>query len=232
MMTDARIYRFARSGNDLERIQNAQRIWDEAQHPQGTLAEIYLREHRKLELADDLAGTVLRFHQECPWRDENSGRTIAIPALIAPFRSFHDDEITGVYCIGLNPDGSKSDRSLLGTVRDAAVKLDPLGRKTLWIGDSLEATLAGRQIRFKPAWALGSFGAIAFFPLDRRLEGFRNLRRGWRGIQARNQDLQQAMARCWSSGRLFDASERAQRREPHVAEGHEAMKTDAVELGC
>jgi len=171
-MTDARIYRFARSGNDLERIQNAQRIWDEAQHPQGTLAEIYLREHRKLELADDLAGTVLRFHQECPWRDENSGRTIAIPALIAPFRSFHDDEITGVYCIGLNPDGSKSDRSLLGIVRDAAVKLDPLGRKTLWVGDSLEATLAGRQIRFKPAWALGSFGAIAFFPL---IEGLKAL---------------------------------------------------------
>jgi hypothetical protein len=60
--------------DELARIDNAQRIWNEATDPRGTLAEKYLREHRKLDLPDELAGAVLRFHPRCPRRDETTRR--------------------------------------------------------------------------------------------------------------------------------------------------------------
>ena len=42
---------------------------------------------RALPLDEDVAGSVLRFHPACPWRDENTGGTVRVPALIAVFRS-------------------------------------------------------------------------------------------------------------------------------------------------
>jgi hypothetical protein len=158
---------------ELTRIANAQRIYHEGCDSRGTLAETYLREHRKLDLPDALAG-VLRFHPRCPWRDENTGQTIFIPALIAPFRAIDadsDDEITGIHRIALNPDSSKIDRRMLGIVHRAAVKLDPLAGDTLVIGEGVETCMAVHElmsmklINAAPVWALGSAGAISFFPL-------------------------------------------------------------------
>ena len=165
-MTDAEANVGPRDWNDDEllRIKAARRIWDEADNPRGTLAETYLREHRKLDLTDQLAGAVLRFHFGCPWRDENSGRTIKVPAMIAAFRSIHDDTITAVHRIRLNADGSKVDRRMLGIVSGAAVKLAPLTDE-LAIGEGVETCMAAQQLGFKPAWALGSVGAISFFPI-------------------------------------------------------------------
>lgn len=151
--------------DDLLRINAGRRIWNEAADPCGTLAEIYLRQHRRLDLPDDLTGTVLRFHPACPWRDENTGRVIRVPALIAPFRSIDDDEITGIQRVALNQDGSKSGRRMLGIVQRAAIKMDVLTGDALAIGEGVETVLAARQLGFAPAWALGSAGMIAFFPL-------------------------------------------------------------------
>jgi hypothetical protein len=146
--------------DELDRIDYARAIWKTAINPRGTLGEIYLREVRKLDLPDEFAYAVLRFHPACPW-----GTTDHVPALIAAFRSINDNAITAVHRIGLNADGSKIDRRMLGIVRRTAVKLDPISNETLTIGEGIETCMAARQLGFKPVWALGSVGAISFFPL-------------------------------------------------------------------
>jgi hypothetical protein len=167
-----------RTEDDIVRIQRAQAIWNEAQHPGSTVAERYLAS-RALELPDDLAATVLRFHPRCPWRNEDSGRTDRIPALIAAFRSMDDDTITAIHRIRLDQPQRwpKADRRMLGIVHRAAVKLDP-ATSTLAIGEGIETCMAARQfmatgeLEHAPVWALGSVGAISFFPV---LDGVRRL---------------------------------------------------------
>jgi Toprim domain len=131
----------------------------------GTLAEKYLRHERKLDLPDELVGSVLRFHPCCPWRNENTGRTDRVPALIVPFRSVDDDKITAIHRTALNDDGTKLGRRMLGIVYRAAIKLDPVIDETLAVGEGVETCMAARQLGLGPAWALGSVGAISFFPL-------------------------------------------------------------------
>jgi hypothetical protein len=126
-----------RSEDDHHRIERAVAIWNEGDDPRGTLAETYLNVHRKLALDDDLAGSVLRFHPRCPWRNESSGKTDRVPALIAAFRSIDDGTITAVHRIALNSDGTKLDRRMLGVVHRAAVMLDPIGAE-LAIGEGVE----------------------------------------------------------------------------------------------
>ena len=67
-----------RSEDDLLRIKRAQALWNEATDPRGTRAVQYLMA-RALDLADDLAGAMLRFHPRCPWRNEDAGKTGAGP---------------------------------------------------------------------------------------------------------------------------------------------------------
>jgi hypothetical protein len=150
--------------DELGRINYAQKLWDEAKDPRGTLAEKYLREQRKLEVPDELAGIVLRFHPACPRRDENTGTIIYVPALIVPFKSIDNDTITGVHRIALRQDGTKIDRRMLGIIFRTAIKLDPVG-ETQAIAEGVETAMAARQLGFKPVWALGSVGAISFFPI-------------------------------------------------------------------
>jgi Toprim domain-containing protein len=157
---------------ELDRVAYANLLWDEGADPHGTLAETYLREHRRLDLSDNLARTVLRYHAQCPWRDENTGATDLVPALIAPFRSIDSDSITGIHRIALNDDGSKRGRRMLGVVRRTAIKLDQINGHSLVIGEGVETCMAARQLRLKPVWALGSVGAISFFPL---LDGIKEL---------------------------------------------------------
>ena len=171
----SRIMAFDRDAVDVEaeirpftederiRIERAAEIWDEAEDPRGTLAEQYLGS-RALVLSDDVANTVLRFHPACPWRDENTGSTTFIPALIAAFRSIDDDTVTGIHRIALTSGGAKVGRRMFGVVHRAAVKLDPAGG-TLAVGEGVETCLAARQLGYAPAWARGSVGAISFFPV-------------------------------------------------------------------
>jgi putative DNA primase/helicase len=150
--------------DEVLRIAAARRIWEEAQDPRGTLAEQYFRESRKLDLPDDLACRVLRFHSRCPWRNENTGKIDRVPALIVPFRSIDDDAINAVHRITLKSDGTKLGRRMLGVVDRAAIKLDPVGEK-LAAGEGLETAMAARQLGYGPTWALGSVGGISFFPI-------------------------------------------------------------------
>jgi hypothetical protein len=141
------------------------RIWDEAVDPRGTLGEAFLAA-RALELANDLAGTVLRFHPHCPWRDEDIG-TIFVPALIAVFRSVDDDEVTGIHRIRLDLRDrwlKNTPRMMLGIVKRAAVKLGP-AKDVLHTSEGVESAMAARQLGYSPVWALGSAGAIAHFPV-------------------------------------------------------------------
>ena len=149
--------------DELVRIARAVEIWDDAVDPRGTLAEQYLKS-RAIVLSDDVANTVLRFHPACPWRDENTGTTIFVPALVAAFRSVDDDKVTGIHRIALTADGAKIGRRMFGVVHRAAVKLDPVG-ETLAIGEGVETCLAARMLGYAPAWALGSVGTISFFPV-------------------------------------------------------------------
>jgi putative DNA primase/helicase len=151
--------------DEVLRIAAARRIWGEARDPRGTLAELYLREMRKLNLPDELAGAVLRFHPRCPWRNENTGKTDRVSALVALFRSTDDNAITAIHRIALKDDGTKLGRRMLGIVLRAAIKLDPLGGDTLTIGEGVETGMAARQLGFRPTWALGSVGAISFLPV-------------------------------------------------------------------
>ena len=126
--------------------------------------EGYLKS-RALELTDDLANTVLRFHPQCFWRDENTGKTIKVPAMLACFRSIHDDTITGIHRIRVDQ-GPKPDRRMLGIIGGAAVKLDSIaGGTKLHVGEGVETCMAARQMGLKPAWALGGVSAISFFPI-------------------------------------------------------------------
>jgi putative DNA primase/helicase len=162
---DREAERRPRSEEDLLQIKYAVAIWDRAADPQGTLAERYLNS-RALELTAELAGPVLRFHPRCPWRNEDTGRTDYIPALIAAFRSIDDDVITAIHRIALNPDGTKLDRRMLGPVRRAAVKLDPSSTTgELAIGEGIETCMAARQLGIRPCWALGSTSNILGFPV-------------------------------------------------------------------
>ena len=153
-----------RTEDDLFRITRANELWHSAKDPRRTAAEDYLRS-RALKLDDDLVDTVLRFHPHCPWRNEDTGLT-EIPALLAAFRSLDDDVITGVHRIRLDQPQywPKAERRMLGIVRRAAVKFDAVGRDLI-IGEGVETCMAARQLGYIPAWALGSVGAISFFPI-------------------------------------------------------------------
>jgi putative DNA primase/helicase len=160
----------ALSDDELLRIAAARCIWNAGRDPRGTLAEKYLRDERKLDLPNEIAGTVLRFNPRCPWRNENTGKTDHVPALIVPFRSIDDDSITGVHRIALRDDGTKLGRRMLGIVHRAAIKLDAGDSDSLAIGEGVETGMAARQLGFAPVWALGSVGAISFFPLIERVK--------------------------------------------------------------
>jgi hypothetical protein len=154
-----------RTDDDLLRIQWALDIWNGGVDPRGTVAERYLAS-RALQLPDDLAGPVLRFHPRCPWQNEDTRITDRIPALIAAFRSIDDNQITAVHRIRLDQPQRwpKTDRRMLGPVQRSAVKLGDLS-STLTIGEGVETCLAARQLGLAPVWALGGAGAISFFPV-------------------------------------------------------------------
>jgi hypothetical protein len=162
-----------RTDEEHERIARAVELWNKGHDPSGTIAEEYLRS-RALDLPDDLAGNVLRFHPSCPWRNEDTGKTDHIPCLIAACRNIDADEITAIHRIRVDqPDRwPKAQRKMLGVVHRAAVKLAPIKEGTLFISEGIETGMAAQQLGYTPMWALGSVGAISFFPV---LDGVKRL---------------------------------------------------------
>jgi hypothetical protein len=162
---EAESERRPRTQEDLARIARALTIWNEAVDPRGTPAEQYLAS-RALALGDDLAENVLRYHPAVPWRDEGTGLTFGVPALVAAFRSVDDGSITGVHRIRVDQPQRwpKTERRMLGSVQRAAVMLDQAG-DMLHVGEGIETMIAARQLGLAPAWALGSAGMVAHFPV-------------------------------------------------------------------
>lgn len=150
---------------DIRRINFGRSIWRDGKDPRGTLAEVYLKRDRELDLDDGLAGSVLRFHPSCPWGDDDTGQIIQVPALVAAFRSVDNSTITAIQRVRLNPDGSKHSRRMLGVVERAAIMLGKPDEGELTIGEGVETVMAAVQLGFKPAWALGSCGSIMRFPV-------------------------------------------------------------------
>lgn len=137
------------------------RVWNESNDPRGTVVEQYLVA-RGLELPDDVAGRVLRHHPRLSFGD---GQFTA--GMLALFRDIRTDEPRAIHRTFLDAAGCKVARKMLGPVKGAAIKLDDDADVTLGlhIGEGIETGLAARLAGFRPAWALGSAGAIASFPV-------------------------------------------------------------------
>jgi Toprim domain len=159
------------TAEERQRIARAVEIWNQGVDPRGTLAETYLNRERALNLSPELTGNVLRFHPHVPWRDENIGMTIGVPAMIAAFTSIDADEIVAMHRVALTPEGKKIDRRMLAPTRRSAVKLSR-ATDQLAIGEGIETCMAAIELGVSPAWALGSVGAIAKFPL---IDGIKEL---------------------------------------------------------
>lgn len=87
--------------------------------------------------------------------------------MIALFRNIATNEPQAISRTFLDSDACKIDRKFMGSTKDAAIKLDAdedvLGG--LRIGEGIETRLSARMIGLRPAWALGSAGATAAFPV-------------------------------------------------------------------
>jgi putative DNA primase/helicase len=136
-------------------------LWREGGEPRGTLAQRYI-EGRRLELFEDVANRVVRFHPSCPF-----GPGVRHPCMLLAFRSIADDELQAIHRTALDPEAKKIGRKMLGPVAGAAIKIDADEdvEQGLAIGEGFETGLAGRMLGFRPVWALGSANAIASFPV-------------------------------------------------------------------
>jgi putative DNA primase/helicase len=140
----------------------ALQLWDEAGPLTGTSADRYLIETRKLVVPQDISPRALRFHPACPF-----GEGVRHPCLLALYRDIVTDAPRAIMRTALTPNARKIDRKVLGPVGGAAIKLSDDADVTmgLIIGEGLETTLAAMVFGLAPAWALGSAGGIAKFPV-------------------------------------------------------------------
>ncbi|WP_267355239.1 MULTISPECIES: toprim domain-containing protein [unclassified Methylobacterium] len=146
-------------GNSSDRTTLALRIWREAQPAVRSPVERHLAS-RGLGLPE-AGADVLRYHDACAFGDDRA------PVMVAALRCIHTDRLQAVHRTALTPAGEKIGRKMLGPAAGAAVKLDPDDAVTLLlaIGEGIETCLAARLLGIRPAWALGSVGAIRVFPV-------------------------------------------------------------------
>ena len=131
------------------------------------IASASTSEGRGLELSDDIAGEVIRFHPRSPWKDDD-GVLIHIPVMICAMRDIRTGDFVAVSRRRLTPEGAKVGKPrFLGAAAGAAIKIDGddavLGG--LHVCEGVETGIAGRMRKLRPMWALGSKGAIEAFPV-------------------------------------------------------------------
>ena len=147
-------------------------IWHEARDPRGTIVETYLNS-RKLDLPDEIAGEVIRFHPCCKFGDER------FAAMIALVRNIATDAAQAIHRTALAPGGKKIERDgktlrmSLGSITGGAIKLDPdeTVEQGLSIGEGIESSLSGRQKGLRPVWSAVNTGGIENFPVLPGIEG-------------------------------------------------------------
>jgi DNA polymerase I-like protein with 3'-5' exonuclease and polymerase domains len=149
--------------SNVDTLKSGIQLWQAAVSIRGTLAERYLIETRKLDLAvlPDI-DQALRFHPHCPF-DGNR-----YPCVIALFRDVETDEIAGIHRIALTASAEKIGRMMLGSwPRPRAIKLRSGGDR-LGAAEGIESAIAGAMQlagKFSALWAIGSAAAIGKLPL-------------------------------------------------------------------
>jgi putative DNA primase/helicase len=144
-----------------ERKRWALKIWEQSVNPLGTLVERYLVEHRGLELPPELAGRAIRFHGSLKYDDFTR-----LPAMVCAMRNIVTGEITGIHRTFLDrATAAKVDRRMLGIARGTAIQLDEYPDDHITIAEGVETALSARFMGLSPVWALGSSGAVGFFPV-------------------------------------------------------------------
>jgi putative DNA primase/helicase len=134
----------------------AQQIWNDAGPITGTPAQTYLHGRGLFDLPGE---DVLRFHPACQY-----GKT-RTACLLSLYRDIVTNKPKAIARTAIGTTGTKIGRMTLGPVKDAAIKIDDDTdiEQGLAVGEGLETVLAGRQLGFRPCWALGSAGAIRTF---------------------------------------------------------------------
>lgn len=116
-------------------------------------------------LPAELAGEVIRFHGSL-FLDKQT----RLPGMVCLMRDTETNEPCGIHRTFLDRQtGNKVDRKMLGTAKGAAIKFDLNHNNTLTIGEGVETVLSAREAGHSPAWALGSSGMVAKFPVLKRI---------------------------------------------------------------
>jgi hypothetical protein len=151
--------------DDNANIKFVLRIWNEALDPHVPIIERYFK-RRRLKLTDDVAGRVVRFHDNCPWRRPD-GTAERRPCMITAFRSIADDSLQAIQRTALDDDGQKTGRLSLGPMGGAAIKIDADENveQGLMVSEGFETGLSGWRLGLRPVWALGSADAIRKLPV-------------------------------------------------------------------
>ena len=107
-------------------IERANEIWRAAIDPRETLVETYLR-GRGLELLDELAGHVARFHPACPF-----GQGQHHPCMVTLFRDIASGKPVAIQRTALRPDGGKIGRKMMASTGWRLHKIERRRGCSLW----------------------------------------------------------------------------------------------------
>ncbi len=157
---------------DKNRAARARQLWDESRDIHGSIAEVYLKSRSlDLNLLYNVQ-EVLRFNPWTPWQEED-GTLVHTACMISCMRSIITDEIHCVQRTRISSNGHKLGRKMTGVAAGSAIKLSPddTVEQGLVIAEGCETALTGMMFGLRPAWALGSAGAIGSFPLLSGISG-------------------------------------------------------------
>jgi putative DNA primase/helicase len=184
----------------LDNYKRAMAIWRDSRDPRGSLVEAYLR-LRHLGLLDKAANEAIRYHPDCPFERER------FPAMVCLMRNIVTDEPQAIHRTALSLDGTaikrngKTFRMSLGPTSGGAIKLDLDADVTqgLCVGEGVETCLSGRQMGYRPVWAVG-LGGITKFPVLPGIDGLTIF--GERDEKEQNEKAIQKCAGRWLEARV------------------------------
>lgn len=157
-----------RSCCDVECTREALAIWSAACEPQGTPGWKYLfRRGVALKALPSRINEALRFHPDCPWRDERR------MCLVALWTETISGEARAIHRRPITPDGENlAHWRAWGPTTGCVIRLWPDDEvsQDLVLGEGVETVLAAatriahRGTLLQPAWAAGDAGHIGAFP--------------------------------------------------------------------
>jgi len=162
LLDDGAIRRDPPRPAERDNLENAERIWREAKHIEGTPGALYFSKRGiDITLLPDFGG--LRWHPQCPWQGGPIG------CVIARYTDALTAEPRGIWRRPI--DGSKP--KTLGPMRGCVIRLWPDEDVTthLVLGEGVETVLSAsmrfthRNTMLRPAWAAGSAGNLESFPV-------------------------------------------------------------------